>query len=162
MKTRFHSLATAVATLAVLFALAAPSAPLADKAPYLEVLQLNLVFRTQAATKPAAVYIALCTNVPTDATACTEPSGNAYARVQVTQADASWAAPSGDPSATSNSAAITFPTATGSWGTLQGFEARDASTAGNRLYWGPLTSTPAITAGMTPSFATGQLTFSED
>lgn len=163
MTRTFRKLAAAVALAA---ALTIPAVSYADKAPYLEGLVLNLVFRTQVATKPAAVCIRLCTNVPSDATACTEvANSNAYARVAVTQADASWAAPSGDPSLTSNSAAITFPTATGAgWGTLQGFEAIDSCTygAGNRLYWGSLTTTPTITAGMTPSFAIGQLTFSED
>lgn len=31
--------------------------------------------------KPTTVYVALCTNTVTPKTACTEPSGNGYARV---------------------------------------------------------------------------------
>jgi hypothetical protein len=151
------------AALALLVVL--PLIAFADKGPYYEVLLLNLTFRTQTATKPAAIAIILCTNVGTDATPCTEvTNANSYARVTVTQLDANWTAPSGDPSSIGNVNAITFPTATGSWGTLMGFEVRDSAThgAGNRLYWGSLTSNPAITTGMTPSFAAGQLTFSED
>lgn len=135
---------------------------MAGKSNYLEAMFLNVVLRTQAAYKPAAVYVGLYTAAPSDAGGGTEVSGNSYARVQVTQADASWDAPAGTPRATQNAGVVTFPTATGTWGTLTHFGIFDASTAGNLLYWGSLTTNPTITSGMTPSFAAGQLDLSED
>lgn len=39
------------------------------------------------------------------------------------------------PSSITNGSAITFPAATGSWGTVVAFELRDAVTAGNLLLW---------------------------
>lgn len=49
----------------------------------------------RAAYSPPAVYVALFTAAPTDAGGGTEATGGSYARVQVTQADGSWATPAG-------------------------------------------------------------------
>jgi hypothetical protein len=56
-----------------------------------------------------------------------------------------------------NNIAITFPTATGSWGTVTYFGIYDASTAGNLVGYGALTSSQTISSGA-PSFAVGALT----
>jgi len=119
---------------------------------YLENKLLDHVFKVAAFTVPTNIYIALSTADPLDTGAgIAEPSGNAYARTQAN----SWAAASGG--ATSNSAQITFPEATGSWGTITHFAAFDASTAGNMLFHGTLTTAKAITTGDTPRFNTGEL-----
>src|SRR5690348_13071178 len=59
---------------------------------YLAQQVLNYWFTAPAspAGKPATVYVALCTNTVTSTTACTEPSGNAYARVAVTANTTNW------------------------------------------------------------------------
>jgi hypothetical protein len=75
----------------------------------------------------------------------------------------SWAAPTGtSPCQTSNSAALTFPTATGAWASsapIKSFLAFDASTGGNFLFGGDLTdiTKTVTTAGDTISFPIGSL-----
>lgn len=64
---------------------------------------------------------------------------------------------------TSNNGAITFPTSTGSWGTVQAVRWYDASTAGNAWICINLTSSLNVSGtGFTVSFAAGQLTFQID
>ena len=81
-------------------------------------------------------YLALFTTAPTSdsGAGAVEPVGNGYARVQTSAATWNAAAGSG-PSTISNAGAITFPTATGSWGTVVAFGLYDAAAAGNLLAW---------------------------
>ena len=62
----------------------------------------------------------------------TEPAGNAYARQSI--AAASWGAPTAGTGGRKTTAAqVTFPTATGSWGTVNGFWLADIlSTTGDK------------------------------
>lgn len=102
-------------------------------------------------TMPTA-YVALSTADPTDdASGIAEPSGNGYARVATT--GATWDAASGG--ATANAAAISFPTASGSWGTITHFALYDASTDGNMLAHGELDTPTAITTNQIATFAIG-------
>lgn len=98
---------------------------------YLENKLLDHCFRNTAFTSPTTVYAALFTTIPTDAGPGTEVSGGSYARIAITNA----AAASG---AISNSTAVTFPAATGSWGSIVAFAIFDALTVGNMLAWGEL------------------------
>ncbi len=109
-------------------------------------------------TKPTA-YVALSTADPLDTGAgIAEPVGNGYARV--TTAGADWdAAASG---AVANAAAITFPTASGSWGTISHFALFDAATSGNMLAHSALTASQAITTNQIPRFAIGALDITQD
>lgn len=103
-------------------------------------------------------------------TAAVEPVGNGYARVSVPGALTAWAgtqgagttvASSGSSGQTSNNAAVTFPapTAAGPWGFVWGVAIWDASTAGNQLYWGGLTTPKTVNASdAAPSFAAASLT----
>lgn len=101
---------------------------------------VNSWFRSQAAYKPAAVYIGLLTAV-TDAEAgtVTEVTGGSYARQQIAQADAQWSAPATindggtDWREITNVNVLTFPTATANWGTITHFGVYDAATGGNLL-----------------------------
>ena len=105
-------------------------------------------------TAPANVYFGLSTTTPSTAgTGVTEPSGGAYARVAVP--GSSWNAPSAG-SAT-NSAAITFPTASASWGTVTYVVAYDAITAGNLLWFSSITA-QAVASGVTVSIPAGSAT----
>ncbi len=83
----------------------------------------------------AATYVGLFTAVGTDAgSGFTEVSGGSYTRV--TTAGSDWNAASGSaPCSVSNSATLTFPTATASWGTVIAFGIFDAVTTGNLLWW---------------------------
>lgn len=108
-------------------------------------------------TTPITPYVALFTVAPTDSTAGTECSGGSYARVA---ANGKWATPAAG--SVANNAVITFPTATGSWGTVVAFAIMSASSAGSVLMWGALGTSKAIASGDTPSFAISALTLTED
>ena len=99
-------------------------------------------------------YVGLSTADPgEDAATLAEPSGNGYARVATT--GSTWDAASGG--ATANAAVITFPTASGSWGTITHFALFDALTTGNMLMSGALTASQAITTNQIARFAIGAL-----
>ena len=87
-----------------------------------------------------------------------EPSGNNYSRVSAS--GSSWS--SASTGQTSNSQAITFPQASGSWGTITHFALFDADSSGNLLLSGALTTAKDIGAGDTPSFGAGDLVVTLD
>jgi hypothetical protein len=104
------------------------------------------------------VYVGLYTAAPSDAGGGTEVTGGSYARKVTAGAD--WnAAASGS---TSNANAITFVTATGSWGTCTHFGLFDASSGGNLLRWAVLTTSKTIGTGDVASFPAGNLVLTED
>ena len=123
---------------------------------YLEGAIINHIFRGTAFTAPSTLYISLFTVAPTDAGGGTEVTGGSYARVAVTCNTGNWAAPGATNGTTSNSNAITFPTATASWGNVVAIGIHDASTGGNLLIWLTQSST-AVANGQTASFAAGTL-----
>ncbi len=125
---------------------------------YLEVKVLDHVFGKTAYTMPT-VYVGLSTADPLDSGAgLAEPAGAGYARVATTGAD--WnAAAAGS---ISNANALTFPQATGSWGTVTHFALFDAATAGNLLASGALTAAKAVGNGDTVKFNAGQLSATLD
>lgn len=105
---------------------------------------------------PATIYVGLSTTTPTvTGTNVTEPSGNAYARVAVTNNATNF--PAAASRAKSNGTVITFPEATGSWGTPVSAVFYDASSGGNYLGEGTISGAGAITAGTTPRIPTGDL-----
>ena len=129
---------------------------MAAMSDYLEAQLLNLIFRTQTAWKPSAIYFALYTAAPSDSGGGTEVTGGSYARVQVTQADANWNAP-GTGGLTDNVSAITFAAATANWGTVTHVGIFDASTSGNLLFHGALTSSKTVNSGDTFRFSAGDM-----
>ncbi len=122
---------------------------------YLENKLLDHVLRNTAYTSPTTVYVALFTAAPGEAGGGTEVSGGGYARQAVT-----FSAPSAG--STSNSSDITFPTATADWGTITHFAIFDASTGGNMLYYGQLTSSVTVNSGQQLTIPAGNLTISHD
>lgn len=124
---------------------------------YLENKLLDHVFKVASFTVPTNIYIALSTADPTDSGgSIAEPSGNNYARTVMNSWDA---AASG---ATANTSTITFPTASGSWGTITHFAIFDAITVGNMLAHGSLTVSKAVTSGDTPRFNAGEIDITLD
>lgn len=124
---------------------------------YLENKLLDHVFKTASYTVPTNIYIALSTADPTDSGgSIAEPVGNNYARTVMN----SWDAASGG--AIANTSQITFPTASGSWGTISHFAIFDASSAGNMLAHGSLTVSKAVTSGDTPRFNAGEIDITLD
>lgn len=105
------------------------------------------------------VWIALCTTAPTDSSTgstIVEPSGNNYARCSTLAAD--WNAASGGQ--IDNANAFTFNEASGSWGTITHFALVDASSGGNVLAWGALTTSKSVTSGVTAKIEAGALVLS--
>lgn len=114
-----------------------------------ETRVLQWTFTTGSPTRPTAWYVALFTTDPTDAGTGTEVSGGSYARTAVTFTV------SGDTA--SNSGAVEFPEATGSWGTITHIGIYDASTSGNLIAHAALTASKAIASGDILRFPIGEL-----
>jgi len=134
---------------------------------YLENKLVDHLFRAQTLSAPATLYIGLLTSAPSDTGGGTEISGNNYSRVAVTSSLANWAgtqsagstvASSGTGGQTSNNAAITFATPSGTWGTASHFAIYDAASSGNMLFYGSLAIAKTINQGDTVSFPAGSLT----
>jgi len=123
---------------------------MSEMANYLEDALINATLRATTYTSPATVYVSLWTSDPTDAGSGTEVSGGSYARTAVT-----FAAPSNG--VTTNSADVTFPTATGNWGTVGWIGINDAATAGNLLYHTALDVSKTIDTGDIFKITTGNL-----
>jgi hypothetical protein len=117
---------------------------------YLENEILDHILGTGAYTMPTTVYVGLSTGSFGDDNSGTELTGNNYARVSATFS----AAASGT---TSNSAAIEFAAATGSWGSVSHFGIFDASVAGNLLIHGAFTTAKTIASGDILKISTGDL-----
>ena len=107
---------------------------------FLEDTILEMVLNSVAYSEPASVYVALFTAAPSDSGGGTEVSGGAYARQQMT---AGWTV-SGVATRASNTAAVTFPVATASWGTVTHIGIFDALTVGNLLFHGALTTSKVV------------------
>ncbi|HGY90389.1 MAG TPA: hypothetical protein ENK43_04355 [Planctomycetes bacterium] len=106
-------------------------------------------------TSPATLFISLHSADPGE-TGASELSGNGYARVA-----ANFAASSAGSS--SISADVVFgPAVTADWLQATHFGVYDASTAGNFLMGGALTTPQTIVVGATGTFSTGNLTASLD
>ena len=106
-----------------------------------ETHTLNYLFTSTSVTRPTAWYIALFTSNPAEDASGTEvsTSGTAYARQSATFTV------SGNEA--TNSAAIEFPTATASYGTVTHIGVFDASTGGNLIAYAALTTSKAIDTG---------------
>lgn len=122
---------------------------------------LNFFLRNNpgSLTAPTTVYVGLLTVAPANpgATGTEVANANGYARVAVT-----FGAPVNG--ATSNTATVTFPAATGSsWGTVVAAAIYDNATygTGTLLYYGTLGTSKFIDDGDTASFAAGTLTVTE-
>jgi len=107
---------------------------------FLETEILDHVFAGAAYTAPGTHYLALFTAVADgEAGSVTELSGSAYARQSVAFTTSG--------NTTSNNAAVEFPTATGSWGTVTHVGVYDAQTSGNLMAYATLSSSKTIDTG---------------
>jgi hypothetical protein len=124
---------------------------------YLELKLLDHALGTASFTTPSNVYLGLFTSDPTDANSGTEvsASGSAYGRQTITfDAAASGSAAS--------AATVTFSAATANWGTITHIGIYDASTGGNLLFHGAVTTSKTIESGDTFQVSAGNLTISLD
>ena len=123
---------------------------MAEMSNYLENALINATLRNTSYTSPATVYVGLYLTDPTDANTGTEVSGGSYARTAVT-----FGAPSDG--ASLNDAAVEFPQATASWGTVAYIGILDASTSGNLMYHTALDTSKTIDTGDIFKIAIGSL-----
>lgn len=155
----------ALALVAALAFIATPQIAQAQAfSDYAENLLVDRILRGQTATFPTTLYVGLSTAACSDASVGTEVSGNNYSRASVaasltnfsgTQSAGSTTASSGTGGASSNNGAITFPTPSGSWGTVTHWFISDAASGGNLWFCAALTSSKVINSGDTVSFAAG-------
>ena len=129
---------------------------MAGMSDFLEQATLDNHFNQAAYTVPTIAYLALFITDPLDDNSGTEVSGPGYARVAVTMASEMVRAGN----VVSNSVVKTFPTASGSWGTVTHSALFDAVSAGNQLWNGVLTVAKAIESGEAPTFAIGAANYS--
>jgi hypothetical protein len=124
---------------------------------YAELKILEHITGKTSFTKPT-VYVGLSTaNPDEDASGLAEPSGNGYARVDSTGV---WGtAADGE---ITNDSVITFPEASGSWGTISHFALFDAESGGNMLAYGALSESKAVGSGDTARFSASALTITLD
>ena len=121
---------------------------------YLETELLDHVFANNAYTSPSSVYVSLHTANPDEDASGAEVSGGSYVR------QAGSFTVSGATATTS--AAVEFPTATASWGTITHVAIWDASSAGNMLAYAALTASKAIASGDVFRIPTGDLDITLD
>ena len=128
---------------------------------FLEKEVLDHVFEGSTYEMPKK-WVTLFTAAPADGSSGTEvTSTGGYTRIDST----TWTAASTTASTsafTVNSTAIVFPTATGSWGTVDYFGLCTSSAAGAILAWSSLTVSKTIATGDSVTFSSGSITIRLD
>lgn len=106
-------------------------------------------------------YIALYTAAPSDSAQGTETVYTNYARVAVARTSGGWTISGNN---ASNTAAVTFAQCGATGATLVAFSINkgDVETTDDAIYWGDLTSNLAVSSGITPEFAAGDIDVNED
>lgn len=116
----------------------------------------------QPSSSDGNLYISLHTANPGDSgdQTTSEATYTSYARVAVARTSSGWTRTN---NSIANAAAISFPAATGGSNAITYFGVGTASSGTGRLLWyGALTSSLAVSSGITPSFAIGALTVTND
>ena len=111
----------------------------------------------QNSATAGSFYISLHTADPgeTGTQTTSEATYTSYARVAVARSGAGWTVSGNN---ASNAAAINFPACTGGTNTITHFGiGSDVSGAGNLFFKGALSASLAVSSGITPSFAIGDL-----
>ena len=121
---------------------------------YLENKVMGHVFGGSAYSAPGTLYLALYTTDPGEGNTGTEVSGGSYARQTVAFTVTNNLA--------TNTSAIEFPVATGTWGTITHIGIMDALTTGNLLAYAQLSSSKAVSAGDALRFPAGDIDITLD
>jgi hypothetical protein len=124
----------------------------------LKVLDHVLRYSTAPYTGPSTLYLGLftaSTGLETNSPSAEVSTGGGtnYARQTVTFAAASTGS-------SSTNATVTFPAAGANWGTITHVAVMDASTSGNVLFYGAVTTSKTIETGDTFQVSSGNLTVS--
>jgi hypothetical protein len=117
-----------------------------------ENLILNFLMTSGTATRPTAWYVALYTVAPSDAGGGTEVSGNGYSRQTV-----AWGTATGTGGTTDNTGSVSFTATGGNFGTIVAIGIHDASSGGNLLWHGALSTNKTVNDGDTLEFAAGAI-----
>ena len=121
---------------------------------FLENKVLGHVFGATPYTAPATLYVGLFTSSPGETGSGSEVSGGSYARQTIAFTVTGNQA--------SNTAAVEFPTATASWGTITFAAIYDALSGGNLLAYGALTTSKTIDNGDVFRIPTGDFDINLD
>jgi hypothetical protein len=122
---------------------------------YFENTIINHMLRNQSFTPASTLYLGLFTVAPGETGGGTEVSGGGYARQSFTLTAASGGA-------SSNTADIVFGPATANWGTIVAVAIFDASTGGNMLMYGNLTTSKTVNSGDVFKILAGDLDITFD
>lgn len=117
-----------------------------------ENLILNFLMTSGTATRPTAWYVSLYTVAPSDAGGGTEVSGNGYSRQTV-----AWDTATGTGGTTDNTGSVSFTATGGNFGTIVAIGIHDASSGGNLLWHGALSTNKTVNDGDTLEFAAGAI-----
>lgn len=123
---------------------------MSEMSNYLENGLLNAVLRNTSYNSPATVYVGLYTDNPGEGNTGTECTGSGYARKSATFG-------SPNDGVCTNSAAVEFDQATGSWGTISHVGLLDAITSGNLLFYTDITTSKTIETGDIFKISAGSL-----
>ena len=120
---------------------------------------LDAIYQDSPVGPAATLYVALSTTAPSsDGSNFTRPSGNGYSDVAVTNNETNWPnASEANPSVKENGTTITFPEATGSWGTITHWGVAELD-GGTVIDWAPLDASKEVVEGDIPRFQPGELT----
>ena len=133
---------------------------------YLEKTLLNHVFGGLVYTPPAKLYVGVSlTPIQDDGTGISEPSAaHGYSRVEIDNIDTSWkeAVVVSGVGRKSNDIEITFPEASGNWGTITHFFISDSLAGGNVLGYGVLDTARELLSGDIAKFLVGTLVITLD
>lgn len=119
----------------------------------------------RGSSSAGSLYVALHTADPGEAgnQSTSEATYTGYARVAVARTSGGWTVSGTAPTQAANAAAVNFPACTGGTNTVTYFSVGSASSGATEiLASGALTSSLAVSNGITPSFAIGQLTVTLD
>jgi hypothetical protein len=134
---------------------------LSNASDFLENKFVDHQFRSATWAKPTANWIALYIWNPTDPidpydlSGWVEVTGGSYARVNLPPSDTNWVGThgtttgvsSGTSGQTSNAVDVQFPAPTADWGVVGYFRIMDASSGGNMIGWGVLTTPTEVLNG---------------
>lgn len=139
---------------------------MSSKTNYLEQKMIEHVLGNISYTAPATLYFGLWINGLDDTatgSSGTEVTGGGYGRVAVTNNTTSFGTTGVDGTGVrKNKIDITFSAATENWGTVTQLGICDATTGGNMLYYGDLSTPREILNTEIHKFSVDSITFTED
>ncbi len=126
---------------------------------FLDLVSRQIFGKYSTPVIPSIYYIGVSSTTPTiGGTGVTEPTGGAYARIQV-ENNSTNITQNGTGTGT-NVYALSFAESTANWGTMTNYVVYDGLTNGNLLMYGALDRTRTVESGTTLQIKAGQLQLS--